>query len=244
MKMRNALLSVLLAFTCVSSKGQDKKPGIDHAQLLEQLENYVNALPADTLDMREKMLIRGLFGDQINLNKVCKHFGKNNLADLIHLNAIVPKGDTSNMVFFLPSVQTLADPAHAEHFLTFVHEMTHIWQNQQGQLYTRAPKNMDEADILSGKAYQYTLDAQSPFTSFTPEQQGAIMTDYAAVVFLKGDVSMSCLNDKSVDIKDLLYKTVETQFPDAKVTRLTQEIARMQAASRAARQNIPLHGFD
>jgi hypothetical protein len=54
----------------------------------------------------------------------------------------------------------------------FIHEMTHVWQCQQGVKLIRAKMR-----ALGKKAYEYVLPSECPWSDFNIEQQAMIVQD-------------------------------------------------------------------
>lgn len=109
----------------------------------------------------------------------------------------------------------------AENFGTFVHELTHVWQNQTNDRFT-------SSYVPEGNKYLYPLEAKYKFTDYGTEQQAAMVEDYARR-FLHPSKSFTWLGEVYDDPESkaaLLMKTVETQFPAAKQLRLNYERTR------------------
>jgi hypothetical protein len=101
-----------------------------------------------------------------------------------------------------------------ERFGTFMHEMTHVWQEQTLQKHT--PNQ-------TLRQYNYWLDAKSTYTDFSVEQQAAMVQDYV-LYYLHPSKAMKYLpetyNKQDIPAKaEMLKKVVEAQFPGAKSLR-------------------------
>jgi len=112
---------------------------------------------------------------------------------------------------------------------TFIHEFTHIWQNQTNNKHT--PNQ-------TLRQYNYWLDAKSTFTDFSVEQQAAMVGDYTTY-FLHPAKTMRYLpesyNKAELPAKaEILKKVVEAQFPGAKALREAY-----QAQQKAPRLKAP-----
>lgn len=97
---------------------------------------------------------------------------------------------------------------------TFMHEMTHVWQEQTAQKHT--PNQ-------TMRQYNYWLDAKSKYTDFSVEQQAAMVQDYVTY-FLQPSKSLKYLPEtysrQDIPAKtEILKKVVEAQFPGAKTLR-------------------------
>ncbi|MEZ0262318.1 MAG: hypothetical protein ACAH80_15035 [Alphaproteobacteria bacterium] len=97
---------------------------------------------------------------------------------------------------------------------TFMHEMTHVWQEQTAQKHT--PNQ-------TMRQYHYWLDATSTYGKFSVEQQAAMVQDYVTY-FLHPSKSMKYMPEnhpkQELPAKaEILKKIVEAQFPGAKALR-------------------------
>jgi len=178
----------------------------------------------------EAALVKSIFGDSINTDKVRKYITLqtkpgNRFGVLIA--AQVFNGDS--IKFYGPKYAS-ADYSKDKDFFLFgllIHEMTHIWQ-QQNKVRNARP---------AYRAYEYTLTKRSQFKKFGQEQQASIIEDYARqFLFFKRSPggaqdnylpnSAPGLDAKSLSSLTLLAKVVEEQFPEARKTRLALEAQR------------------
>ena len=67
----------------------------------------------------------------------------------------------------------------------FIHEMTHIWQYQQGYPV------MARGAIRLGLSYDYELSADKKLSDYNMEAQGNIIADYFALKVLKNEGAMN-----------------------------------------------------
>ena len=131
----------------------------------------------------EEDLARSMFSDAIDYTKVYiynkkwKFFQGNRVA-------MTPNGS----IYFAPDVHekdfSLALDG-SKHF--FIHEMTHVWQHQNGQaviaragtsqIFIELPSNIG----LGDGAYPYELDVRKDFLDYGVEQQASIVADYWAM---------------------------------------------------------------
>lgn len=130
----------------------------------------------------EKKLAGEMFGNEINYTKV-RIYDRKLFSKQGDTMAIAPNGN----IYFAPKVYkkdfSLASDI-SKHF--FIHEMTHIWQYQNGQ--TVALRAIGEHILfeypskigLGDGAYTYKLDQRKNLLDYGIEQQAAIMADYWA----------------------------------------------------------------
>lgn len=157
----------------------------------------------------EVKLARSIFGDKIDLKGMRLHEFKKEQSNLA---ADVGAGETKNIEFygkrnFSGDFSAVKD-RHA--FGSFMHEMAQIYQNQTG---------LKHSDV---EGYSYPLGSQWRFTDYGPQQQRAIVQDYA-MRFLHPDRASrwtaEYYTDKS-DTDPFLIRLVENQFPGAKAARI------------------------
>ena len=67
----------------------------------------------------------------------------------------------------------------------FIHEMTHIWQYQQGFPV------MFRGAIRLGLSYDYKLEADKKLQDYNMEAQGNIIADYFSLKYLKNEEAMN-----------------------------------------------------
>lgn len=113
--------------------------------------------------------------------------------------------------------------ASAYLFGTFVHETTHIWQNQTNDKYT------PDREL---RHYRYWVDTKSEYTTFSVEQQAAMVEDYA-LYFLHPSKQPSYMqqtyNKSEIPGRmEMLKKVIEAQFPGARQMRLEFEMNRQK----------------
>lgn len=124
----------------------------------------------------EKVLAREMFGSEVNYKDVTIYNGKLYPGQGDRM-AIAPNGD----IYFAPKVYkedfSLASDS-SKHF--FIHEMTHVWQYQNGQaVAVRAL--FEQAGHYAGiEAYDYKLDQRKDLLDYGIEQQASITADYWA----------------------------------------------------------------
>lgn len=181
-----------------------------------EAEEYVSPRAGKPMSSRgltagEVTLIRGLFGDKIDLNGVRLHtFAKE---DRNYSSDVMP-GETKNVEFYgqRHSSEDFSR-ADASRFGGFVHEMTFLLQNQQG------------ADWRAGtvEGYDYPLNSRFRFSDYGPAQQRAIVQDYA-LRFLHPDRQSHYLphqyGDDRRDTDPFLISLVENHFRGAREMRI------------------------
>ncbi len=170
------------------------------------------------LTIGEAALLKGIFGDTINTDSIRANLHPQGYDD------IVGSVDTGKVAadFWGPenSSKDFSKEPNGYKFGTFVHELTHVWQNQTERKYTN-----DTAPTAKDK-YTYTLSSKSKFEDYRVEQQAAIIEDYARR-YLHPSKSFTYLDAAYKDAESmspLLKKVVETEFPGAKKLREEYEL--------------------
>jgi hypothetical protein len=176
--------------------------------------------PGQELTKNEIALAQGIFGKDFDASAARK-----NLEPVFngHGNAVYTNG---RHVYFrgkphLADDYALADPTP---YSEFVHEMTHVWKNQTGNVL----KNAFDYISCDRGIYDYELSESSRFDDFCMEQQAAIVADYATQ-FLNENHYPFWTHYVGASIAKgtpLLKKVVEDRFPEAQKTRL--EIERIE----------------
>jgi hypothetical protein len=194
--------------------------------------------PGESLTRDEVALIKSIFGDSIKTEDVKKYFSPKAKKQGEFLTQAQTFGKDS--IKFYGQKQKSADYsriADVDNCGLFVHEMTHIWQNQN---------NKQRSDSGS---YRYKLKKRSHFKYFSKEEQASIMQDYA-IQFLCLRKSLISDTDQylpvhardqkehSVRSLSLLAKVVEEQFPEARKTRLALEAKIVRSPAKAGVQFI------
>jgi len=165
--------------------------------------------PGVPLTAGEAAFVKSIFGDAIDTRKVKKYYSAK-VKPGTEKGFVIPAetfGDDC-IKFYGPQykVDDYSKTNNIFNFGTFIHEMTHIWQNQNNIPSKLLP---DGSDI-----YNYTLTPTSTFSDFGWEQQAKLIENYARTY----------LYSTPVDKEDpLLQKVVEDEFPQARKTRLKLE---------------------
>lgn len=131
----------------------------------------------------EKNLAREMFGNSIDYDKV-RIYDKKWAFFQGKRVAMTPNGK----IYFAPDVHekdfSLASDG-SKHF--FIHEMTHVWQYQNGQaVLARAGTSQILVELpsrigLGNGAYPYELDVRKNLLDYGVEQQASIVADYWAM---------------------------------------------------------------
>jgi hypothetical protein len=115
----------------------------------------------------EVRLARSIFGDAIDYDRV-RIFRKKYFPLQPRRRTMAPNGN----IYFHPRSSAYRDDfSAAETYLQglFVHEMTHVWQDQAGTNVRKAVFN---------RRYRYRLEGGKPFKGYGLEQQCEIVRDY------------------------------------------------------------------
>ena len=151
----------------------------------------------------ERALSRQFFS-AIDPDEVKKYPEGNYLAWFGGLRGMAARGNA--VIFFGPVYEDdFSAMRDVYNFTVFMHEMTHIWQQQNMHAFTRGRCPGD---------YSYALRPASRFSDFCNEEQAEIVADYARR-FIAGE--RSWFADEARD--SLLQRVVEEQFPGARVLR-------------------------
>lgn len=185
-----------------------------YTALLEVPRELRNMLPEGEivpLTKGEADFAHGIFGDEINTDIIRKILLLMKSQD----GTAAAVAGTRAIMFYEP--ENYSDDFSKEEYPwkveVFAHELTHIWQHQNGLKYT--PKG------FKSNFYNYDLNSSSLFTEYYNEQQASIVQEYALRFLMSDMMDLNCLND---DV--LLQKIVEDQFPQARITRLAVEAKR------------------
>jgi len=182
----------------------------------------------EPLTKNETALVQSIFGDELSTETLRKHFAPTTGMPY----AEVKPSSRRHVTFY--GDEYASDDFSQEDASTqgrFLHEMTHLWQNQSAwlliakvmkTLYCQKPEISFEDGALvtttSSQMYDYQLDNNVGFDDFCTEQQGKIIQDYATYIF-------GAQNEK---IDPHLVRVVEERFPQAKLTREKLEKNRQQ----------------
>lgn len=185
----------------------------------------------------ETALIKGIFAGQIDTTQIKLYLHPEKYDDAVGSVA------SSRAADFWGSDNHSGDYTkgnNAENFGTFVHELTHVWQNQTNDRFT-------SSYVPEGNKYLYPLEAKYKFTDYGVEQQAAMVEDYARR-FLHPSKSFTWLGQVYGDPESkaaMLMKMVETQFPAARQLRLNYERSRSYGGTPVASYRpaaIPAYG--
>jgi len=160
----------------------------------------------------ETELVTGVFGDEIDATKIRKHFRETSLAHRFAPKTVAGMvlPPLSHIDFYGEKNQS-ADYALDSAAMTdlFMHEVTHVWQNQN---WRWSLHHLDKV-----RKYDYALDESSRFDNFALEQKAEIIGDYTRIwLHPKGKVQ----SGETPGAKDMLLRdVVESRFPRARQTR-------------------------
>jgi hypothetical protein len=157
----------------------------------------------------EAKIVKSIFGNEIDASKMCKHFKDN--SDFTHF---MPRTD-GTVLPFISHIDFFGKDAVSSDFSSadprlyglFVHESTHVWQNQSWSWSAK-----------KAGVYEYTLTPGARFADFGMEQQADIIRDYA-LRFLNAEGRRNA-TAATAEQDSMLQKVVEDRFPAAKATRL------------------------
>ncbi len=204
--------------------------------------------PGIPLTDGETALIMGIFGDGIDTKNIRKYFSETEKPGSAAGYVIPAQTFGVDCIKFYGAQYASDDYSQTDDIFTygtFVHEMTHIWQNQQ-RSRNKAPY---EASANDNNDYAYTLTPQTRFGKLGEEQQAKIIEDYARQ-FLYPKRPPAEKNGKykpsftqSVGMQDLydlklLQKVVEDAFPQARKTRMALESQIAQKPPRSPKPDV------
>jgi hypothetical protein len=170
------------------------------------------------LKAEEVQFVEGVFGNEVKTADIRLSFNsllKYPVIEGITLyNQIIIESDNASRDFSRDQDQ----------YGLFLHEMTHIWQVQNGVI---GPRTICET-------YKYTITPESHFEDFCMEQQASIINDYAnrflspthepkASQFLTINIESHVISGDTKASNALLKQVVEERFPRARLTRLALE---------------------
>jgi len=155
----------------------------------------------------EKTEVASVFGNRVNVDLIVKErggcIGKDKAMEVFNGTTIHRCGDE----FYSPDY---SQEKNLFNFGIFMHEMTHIYQFQNGDL-----GNI----LLHFNVYGYKLNGKRPFSDYGMEQQAAIIEDYTRLFLYPGQGSTRYLKDTPQN-ELFLQRIVERQFPEARTARL------------------------
>ncbi|TAL30298.1 MAG: hypothetical protein EPN97_12810 [Alphaproteobacteria bacterium] len=168
----------------------------------------------DKLTEGESNLVTSIFGDEVDASKIRKHFKDDN--HITHLFG----SKTGTVLPFLNHIDIFGpygrSPDYAREgevlYGLFVHESTHVWQNQNWAWTTKAMR-----------VYEYELKPESKFSDFGGEQQASIIENYAQRFLHPQGRKDATAETAAFDA--MLQKVVEERFPRAKETRMALDAA-------------------
>jgi hypothetical protein len=156
------------------------------ATLLLGADNFLLPhLSARGLTTGEVAMLTPVFKDSVDYSKVRIHHSKpGNLSLFFKRAPADTRGNTIIESNGTPDYSAKGLPFYTRY--QFVHEMTHVWQNQNhvSDSFTRAARRRlahlslrdDQMDT-----YGYSLEGARDLTDYTIEQQASVVTDYNCV---------------------------------------------------------------
>ncbi|HYD19350.1 MAG TPA: hypothetical protein VEF76_12815 [Patescibacteria group bacterium] len=172
----------------------------------------------EKLTAGETQAVHQIFGDQVDASKIRKHFKEQD--DWTHFfpwvqGTVLPP--FSHIDFFTPGAWSKDySQDRRSQYGFFLHEVTHVWQGQ----------HMRFSHHAIGR-YDYALLPGARFGQFGTEQQAQLIEHYAERWIHPEGRRLAKSDDDRI-----LRDVVESQFPQAKITRETldrQDAARAQA---------------
>lgn len=161
----------------------------------------------------ETAMVESVFGDEIDAGKIRKHFRETSLA-----YRFAPKTVTGMVLPPLSHIDFYGERGRSEDFSKdearmaslFMHEVTHVWQNQN---WRWSLHHLDKVRL-----YDYTLVEGARFDSFALEQKAEMVGDYMRIwLHPKGKIQ----SGQTASAEDILLRDViEARFPRAKESRL------------------------
>lgn len=160
----------------------------------------------------ETSLVTNIFGDRIASAPLRKVFGKCLARGTMEMQVQWQSKTTFHVCDPAYWSADYAKESAPAKFGAFVHEITHVWQNQHNE------------KVHSGRCqtYLYTLTADAKFREYCSEQQGAIMEDYSQR-FLHPGHKPTYYVRSSPENDAMLAVLVENQFPQARALRMSLE---------------------
>ncbi len=180
----------------------------------------------------EAALLASIFGNGIKTENVQKHFSAKEKPG--SAGYVIPAQTFGvDCIKFYGAQYAANDYSQTDDIFkygTFIHEITHIWQNQQRSLGNAVNDNQRG----NNQTYEYPLAPDTDFNQLGDEQQAKIIEDYARqFLYLKrlpaqqGDTYLPSYTQDADNTAQLslmlLQKVVEDAFPQARITRMALE---------------------
>ncbi len=164
------------------------------------------------LTAREKEIIAGIFGSQLNTDIVRMHLSPLGYKDVA--GAVASERD---VYIYGRNRRNDFGRESSDDLGIFIHEMTHVWQFQTKRQHT----------VVISDQYKYTLEAGARFQDYNIEQQAAMIEDYLLYTLNKDhDVRWLAESYAKAEIPARtphLLAAVETFFPTAQAWRLANQ---------------------
>jgi len=184
--------------------------------------------PSVPLTPGETALVQAVFGKAIDTSIVQKHFFSAGCNGRGSQSARTYDGENISFCQKKYHEADYSKTKDAFNFGLFMHEMTHIWQNQDHPVRHRL------SWLFDSKEYGYDLSPDSRFEDFSIEQQAAIIEDYARrFLQIKPAKSDKYIHDDTSLSDTLLQRVVEGQFSVARDARIAMARQRVQVVREA-----------
>lgn len=219
----------------VLSERDRLEAGYDLEDLRDEAEGKV--MQPRLLTKGERHLVKSIFGDAVEASGIEKRVRSKEdprRADSgIVAQAEVRYLDVDDIFFYGGDgwSPNYAREGNVEKFDTFVHEMTHIWQNQTDRAFTNGQPKLTSEN--QGEIYHYSLCEGARFSDYPAEEQASIMADYTCLFIHPARRAPQNCENMSAETNKLLKKVVEDMFPAARKTRQELHRARQTAVASA-----------
>lgn len=209
------------------------------------------------LPLSEKGFLSQFFGDQLKTGKMRLFYagesddfggmelGRNNF---VIFGQNIALSDYSVDLFNPEHIRRLReDYYYREAIKTFLHEVLHVWQRQQRYMFTRdlpnaaLSDNIDDPDC-SDYAYRVIPTVpRTPFSLYTLQQQASMLENYFVAVFVGREfIDENFRNREAPGAVEEMIAIVETQFPEARRTRLAFEASGLHIRPAASDAPQPI----
>lgn len=181
--------------------------------------------PMELFTPEEINLANAIFGDEIDVSQIQKHFS-NRECDDAHAEYF----ENNRIVFYGAQryEENYARASNAGNWGLFIHELTHIWQAQN-------ELNAAE-DTTQNSQYSYVLEDNKRLEEYTTEQQGNIIRDYAYMYLQPISKRYAYAQDGN-----LLRTVVEDRLPQASKSRQHIELTGALPNEQFTRPVQPYH---
>lgn len=152
--------------------GYDAFQRDDGGNVLADIDPYCRSLTAGEVE-----LARGMFGDSVDYGRVKIFDRPYFLVTGSSCSGMAPNGNIYISSSHGHSADFSTAPAAKQAF--FLHEMTHVWQHQNGRDVRReAVQAWAAANFDYSATYRYKLESHTDFAGLSLEQQADVTGDY------------------------------------------------------------------